>query len=124
MAMLESGEMYLETIYELSQSSPTVRSIDVATEMNFSRPSVSRAMGILKKEGFIKIDEAGGIKLTTKGEKEAKRIYERHLLLTEVFINLGVSEKTAEEDACRVEHYLSNETFAALKRHVAEYSKK
>ena len=124
MALLESGEMYLETIYVLSQKSAQVRSIDVAEEMGFSKPSVSRAMGILKNDGYIEIDAGGGIKLTRLGESHAKRIYERHTLLTTVFINLGVSEKTAAEDACRVEHYLSDETFAALKAHVKEFERK
>ncbi|MBO4725334.1 MAG: metal-dependent transcriptional regulator [Firmicutes bacterium] len=124
MALLESGEMYLETIYVLSQKSAQVRSIDVAEEMGFSKPSVSRAMGILKNDGYIEIDSGGGIKHTSLGEKHAKRIYERHTLLTTVFINLGVSEKTAAEDACRVEHYLSDETFAALKAHINKFASK
>lgn len=124
MALLESGEMYLETIHVLSQKSAQVRSIDVAEEMGFSKPSVSRAMGILKKEGFIEIDGSGNITLTSSGEKHAKRIYERHTLLTDLFIRLGVDEKIAAEDACRVEHYLSDETFDAIKAHASQYGAK
>ena len=121
MAMLESGEMYLETIYVLSQKSGTVRGIDVADEMGFSKPSVSRAMGILKRDGLIFIDEAGGIRLTEAGEEKAKHIYERHTVLTKLFIALGVEEETATNDACRIEHYMSDETFDAIKAHMAKY---
>ena len=121
MAMLESGEMYLETIYVLSQKSGTVRGIDVADEMGFSKPSVSRAMGILKRDGLIFIDEAGGIRLTEAGEEKAKHIYERHTVLTKLFIALGVEEETAANDACRIEHYMSDETFDAIKAHMAKY---
>ena len=121
MAMLESGEMYLETIYVLSQKSETVRGIDVADEMGFSKPSVSRAMGILKRDGLIFIDEAGGIRLTEAGEEKAKHIYERHTVLTKLFIALGVEEETATNDACRIEHYMSDETFDAIKAHLAKY---
>jgi len=118
MAILESGEMYLETIYVLSQKSSTVRSVDVGEEMGFSRPSVSRAMGILKKDGLVEIDALGSIKLTEEGERQAKNIYERHIVLTDLFVRLGVSEEVAAEDACRVEHYISDETFNAIKNHV------
>ena len=121
MAMLESGEMYLETIYVLSQKSETVRGIDVADEMGFSKPSVSRAMGILKRDGLIFIDDAGGIRLTEAGEEKAKHIYERHTVLTKLFIALGVEEETATNDACRIEHYMSDETFDAIKAHLAKY---
>ena len=121
MAMLESGEMYLETIYVLSQKSETVRGIDVADEMGFSKPSVSRAMGILKRDGLIFIDDAGGIRLTEAGEEKAKHIYERHTVLTKLFIALGVEEETATNDACRIEHYMSDETFDAIKAHMAKY---
>ena len=121
MTMRESGEMYLETIYVLSQKSPAVRGIDVGAYMGFSKPSVSRAIGLLKKDGLVKIDEAGFIKLTEAGEEKAKRIYERHTLLTQLFINLGVDEETATEDACRIEHYISDKTFEAIKKHAKEY---
>ena len=123
MNVRESGEMYLETIYILSQRSSGVRGIDVGAYMGFSKPSVSRAIGLLKKEGLVLTDEQGYIKLTEKGEERAKRIYERHTLLTQLFINLGVDEKTAAEDACRIEHYLSDKTFEAIKKHTNTYKK-
>ena len=119
--MLESGEMYLETIYILSQGSSTVRAIDVGTYMGFSKPSVSRAIGLLKKDGMVVTDDLGHLKLTEDGEKKAKGIYERHTVLTKLFINLGVDEETAANDACRIEHYMSDETFNAIKAHMAKY---
>ena len=124
MALLESGEMYLETIYVLSQSSSHVRAIDVGDYMNFSKPSVSRAIGLLKKDGLVVTDESGGLKLTEAGEKKAKSIYERHTVLTKLFIGLGVDEETAVNDACRIEHYISEKTFDAIKAHVKKYGKK
>ena len=124
MTMRESGEMYLETIYVLSQKSSTVRGIDVGKYMGFSKPSVSRAIGILKNDGLVTTDEQGFIKLTETGKAKAKRIYERHLLLSKLFMNLGVDEETATEDACRIEHYLSDKTFAAIKKHVKKYGSK
>lgn len=120
-AIHESGEMYLETVYILSQRSSNVRSIDVGEYMGYSKPSVSRAVGLLKKEGYIKVDGQGSITLTETGEELARRIYERHTLLTQLFINIGVDEKTAAEDACRIEHYISDDTFAAIKAHMAKY---
>ena len=122
--MQESGEMYLETIYVLSREKPIVRSIDVADRMSFSKPSVSRAMGILKSGGHIEIDKLGAITLTESGRKIATGIYERHTILTEVLKNLGVSEKTASEDACKIEHYISEETFKAVKKHFKQNSPK
>ena len=121
--MQESGEMYLENILILSKKLENVRAIDIADRMNFSKPSVSRALGILKKEGFVTTDEAGSIKLTEAGAEKAKRIYERHTLLTKLFIDLGVDGDTAAEDACRVEHYLSEKTFDAIKEHANKYGK-
>ncbi len=123
MAMYESGEMYLETIYILSRKSSAVRSIDVSEYMGYSKPSVSRAMGLLKKDGYITMDKTGYITLTTDGEALAKRIYERHTVLTKLFMNLGVDEETAAEDACRIEHYLSDKTFDAIKAHMKKYQK-
>lgn len=120
-AIYESGEMYLETVYILSQRSSNVRSIDVGEYMGYSKPSVSRAVGLLKKEGYIKVDGQGSITLTETGEELARRIYERHTLLSQLFINIGVDEKTAAEDACRIEHYISDDTFAAIKAHMAKY---
>lgn len=124
MSMHESGEMYLETILILSEKLPNVRSIDIGDHMGYSKPSVSRAVGLLKKEGMIRMDSAGYITLTEAGEEKAKRIYERHTLLTQLLINLGVDEQTAAYDACRVEHYISDTTFDAIKAHVKKYGSK
>ena len=121
MVMQESGEMYLETIYRLSQSLPVVRSIDVSEYIGYSKPSVSRAIGILKKQEFITVDKFGAITLTDVGKARAQYIFERHTCLTKMFTMLGVSEETAAEDACRVEHYISDETFQAIKRRLAHY---
>lgn len=121
MPMQESGEMYLETIYILSQSSSSVRGVDVGEYMGYSKPSVSRAIGLLKAEGLVQTDENNFLKLTPPGEQMAKRIYERHTVLTQLFINLGVDENTAAEDACRIEHYISRETFDAIKAHMEKY---
>ena len=124
MQLQESGEMYLETIYVLSKTKPFVRSIDVVEYMGFSKPSVSRAVGLLKSGGFITVDSSGHLTLTDSGREVAEKTYERHTLLTELFVNLGVSEKTAAEDACRIEHVISDETFAAIKAHSREKSGK
>ncbi len=118
MAIQESGEMYLETIYVLSKRSRQVRAIDVGEYMGFSKPSVSRALGLLINEGLVSRDSDSFLTLTKEGEKIAKRIYERHTLLTGLFIDLGVDENTATEDACRIEHYISDKTFKAIKAHV------
>ena len=112
---MESGEMYLETILVLSKKLPQVRSIDVADEMNYSKPSISRAMGILRNGGYIEVDRNGFITLTQLGKELAEKIYDRHNTLTCALKRIGVSEKTAAEDACRVEHYISEETFRAIK---------
>ena len=122
MTIRESGEMYLETIYVLSLGSSSVRGIDVGAKMGFSKPSVSRAVAILKKDGYVITDSDGYIKLTAEGEKKAKIIYERHMLLSRLLMNLGVDEETATEDACRIEHYISEKTFDAIKKHVKEHS--
>ena len=124
MAMQESGEMYLETVYVLSQSSPAVRAIDVGERMGYSKPSVSRAIGLLKKEGLVITDEQGYIKLTEKGEEKAKGIYERHTVLAGLFVRLGVDPETAAEDACRIEHYISEKTYNAIKDHMKKYGSK
>lgn len=121
MALQESGEMYLETIYVLSQNSSHVRAIDVGEYMNFSKPSVSRAIGLLKKDGLVIVDDLGGLKLTEAGEKRARSIYERHTVLSKLFIGLGVDEETAVNDACRIEHYISDKTFEAIKAHMTEF---
>lgn len=121
MAMQESGEMYLETIYVLSLQSRSVRSIDVAEHLGYSKPSVSRAVGLLKKDGLLLMDEFGYLKLTEAGEEKAKRIYERHTVLSMLLIRLGVDEETATEDACRIEHYISDRSFEAIKAHLRKY---
>ena len=124
MHLQESGEMYLETIYILSQKSSSVRSIDVGDYMGFSKPSVSRAVGILKKGGYVVMDKDGYLSLTNSGLEVAKKIYERHTTLTDFLVRLGVDKNTAVEDACKMEHDISDETFEALKRHANKYSDK
>ena len=116
MVLRESGQMYLESVLVLSEKDEPVRSLDVANHLGFSKPSVSRAMGKLKTEGYIKIDPQGYITLTRKGESIAKNIYEKRVVLKDFIMSLGVNEKTAEADACRIEHVLSDESFAALKK--------
>ena len=118
----ESTEMYLETIYVLSQKNTTVRAVDIATEMGYSKPTISEWMNKLRREGYIDPEQGRNIVLTEKGRQIAEKIYERHVLLTDLFESLGVSPETASEDACRVEHYISDETFAALKAHYAEHA--
>lgn len=119
MALFESGEMYLETILVLTRKmGNNVRSIDIANETGYSKPSVSRAMGILKDGGFIDISDEGHITLTRAGREVAATIYERHVILTDFFIKIGVDKDTAAADACKVEHNLSKETFAKLKKHI------
>ncbi|MEW8973584.1 MAG: metal-dependent transcriptional regulator [Tissierellaceae bacterium] len=115
--MYESGEMYLETILVLKKRNGQVRSIDIAKELDFSKPSVSRAIGILKENGYILVDDNGYIDLTEKGKKKAKDIYEKHIVLTTFLTDIiQVSPEIAEEDACRIEHVISDETFKMLKR--------
>lgn len=118
MNLQESGEMYLETIYILSKNNETVRSLDIAEYMGFSKPSVSRAVGILKDGEYILVDKNGYITLTRRGKEIAEKIYERHTILTEYLVRLGVNEKIATEDACKIEHDISDESFEAIKRHV------
>lgn len=115
MNIQESGEMYLESIYRLSQEKGTVRAIDVSEYMGFSKPSVSRAMGILKEAGYVKTDENGYLLLTAEGLERAEKIFERHTVLTTFFKKIGVSDETASEDACKIEHHISDETFEAFK---------
>lgn len=115
--MYESGENYLETILMLKEKKGSVRSIDVARELNFSKPSVSRAMGILRENGYIVIDGGGDIELTEEGRDKAEQIYERHRLLTKFLQKVtGVSEEIAEADACRMEHIISEEVFLGIKK--------
>lgn len=118
MGLHQSGEMYLETIYILKNETGAVRSLDVAEHMGFSKPSVSRAVKLLKTEGYITVDESGLLFLTKEGEKIAKTMYERHTILTEMFISLGVDEETAADDACKIEHSISDKSFEAIKKHL------
>jgi Mn-dependent DtxR family transcriptional regulator len=116
MQIQESGEMYLETILVLSKKSENVRSIDVSEYMGFSKPSVSRAIGLLKNGGYVNVAADGCLTLTDAGLELAEKIYERHKIITDFLIGIGVSPETAAKDACRLEHVLSDETFEALKR--------
>lgn len=116
----ESAENYLETIYILSKKLPVVRSVDIATELNFKKPSVSVAMKHLREKELIVVSDAGFITLTEEGLVQAEAIYERHTILTKMFKLLGVSDETAAEDACLIEHVLSDESFEAIKKHLKE----
>lgn len=120
MPIQESGEMYIETIYVLTKSNNKVRSIDVCERMGYSKPSVSRAIGILKRDGYITVDANGYITLTESGIFAAERIYERHTILTQFLESLGVSHETAASDACKMEHTLSDESFFAIKKNVSK----
>lgn len=121
MHLQESGEMYLETILILSQKKSSVRSIDVGEYMGFSKPSVSRAIGLLKKANYVKSDTDGHLSLTIEGKNIAEKIYERHILLTELLVSLGVARSIASADACKIEHDISVETFDAIKKHVEKF---
>ena len=116
MHLQESGEMYLESIYVLSKKNNNVRSIDVVEYMGFSKPSVSRAVSLLKKGGFLSVDKNGYLFLTEEGLRVAENIYNRHNILTEFLIKLGVDKETASQDACKMEHDISNETLNAIKK--------
>ena len=120
MALHESGQMYLEAIYVLSQKDERIRSIDICAYLGYSKPSVSRAVGILKKDGFISVDPDGSITLSESGKRLAEEMYDRHTTLTKMLTVLGVDETTASEDACRIEHVISDESFAAIKRHFSK----
>ncbi len=122
MALQESGEMYLESVYILSQKGPFVRSIDVAEYMGFSKPSVSRGVGILKRNGYLNVDKDGYLTLTEAGLERAQKIYERHTVIRDMLIRLGVDEETASQDACRIEHIISDASFQAICRHVGKYT--
>ena len=120
MSLKPSGEMYLETIYVLSKTKVPVRSVDIAEYMNYSKPSVSRAVGILKNENYIIIDKDGAISLTEEGYALAHKIYERHTVLCNALMLLGVDEAIAAEDACRIEHVISDTSFDSIKKHLAQ----
>ncbi len=117
MQLQESGEMYLETIHVLSKKLPCVRSVDVGEYMGYSKPSVSRAIGLLKNGGYVRVDDSGHLHLTDEGLKVADKIYNRHNLLKEFLMAVGVSPEAATEDACRIEHIISDETYLALKKY-------
>ena len=120
MSIQESGEMYIENIYVLTKQSDKVRSIDVCERMGYSKPSVSRAIGILKRNGYIEVDPSGYITLTETGTRVAERIYERHTILTEFLVSIGVPHDVAVLDACKMEHILSDEAFDAIKKSINE----
>ncbi len=122
MHIQESGEMYLETILILSKKLDHVRSVDVSEYMEYSKPSVSRAIGLLKNGGFVSVDDRGFLTLTDLGQNYAEKIYERHTILSEVLKHLGVSPDTAVADACKIEHVISDETFAAIKKFNSEHT--
>ncbi len=122
--MYESGEDYIETIYRLKKERGVVHSVDVARELGFSRPSVSRAVGILKKDGYLTMDRDGALTLTDKGRRKAAAVYDRHKTLTKFLTMVaGVSERTAENDACRIEHIISESTFRGIKRFLKSFNK-
>ena len=121
MALQESGEMYLETILILSREKGSVRSIDISEHMGYSKPSVSRAVGLLKRGNYITVEDDGHILLTDEGRQIAEKIMSRHTLLTRMLESLGVSRETAAADACKMEHVISDETFDAIKNHMQQY---
>ena len=120
MRLQESGEMYLETILVLSRKNGFVRSLDIAEHMGFSKPSVSRAVGLLKNGGYITVDKNGHIFLTDIGREMAEKIYERHNILTAFLISIGVDADTAAEDACKIEHNISDKSLEAIKKHIGK----
>ena len=119
MKLQESGQMYLETIYVLTKSSSAVRAIDVGESMGFSKPSVSRALGLLKKGGFVEVDENGFLTLTDMGKEVAEKIYARHTVMMKILVHLGIDKETAAEDACKLEHAISDKSFEAIKKFAA-----
>ncbi len=120
MPIHESGQMYLETIYILSQKSTYVRAIDVSEQLGFSKPSVSRALSILKRDRHVSVDDSGAITLTESGLAIAQTMYTRHTILSQMLMKLGVDEKTATEDACRIEHVISEKSFSAVRAHMEQ----
>ena len=124
MAIQESGEMYLETIHVLLQKKSAVRSVDVSEYMGYSKPSVSRAVGLLKNGGYILVDKDGYITLTDEGLAIADKIYQRHTLISNLLVRLGVSREVAAEDACKIEHAISDESFEAIKNFITNYENK
>lgn len=124
MNLQESGEMYLETILVLSKKKERVRAIDICEYLDYSKPSVSRALGILKEGNYVTVGSNGALSLTESGLRIATKIYERHEILTAMLTRLGVSEETADRDACKIEHRISDESFEAIKAHLKAFNKK
>ena len=120
MSLYESGEMYLESILVLTKQGKDIRAIDICDYMGYSKPSVSRALGILKKSGHVNVDESGHLTLTEEGREVAEKIYERHRILTEFLVKIGVSVEIATDDACKIEHHISDESFDAIKKMILE----
>ena len=123
MTLHESGQMYLEAIYVLLQKNEKIRAINVGAYLGYSKPSVSRAIGLLKNGAYISVDDDGYIQLTEMGKQFAEQLYERHIVLSNMLMALGIDEKTATEDACRIEHVISDRSFAAVKAHYLHYGK-
>ena len=123
MHLLESGQMYLETIFVLSKKNTVVRSVDISEHMGFSKPSVSRAVGLLKEGGYITANADGHLFLTDIGLEVAEKIYDRHTMLTQFLIGLGVDPQVASDDACKIEHDISDESFDAIKRHAEQHKR-
>ena len=121
MALHESGQMYLEAIYVLLQKNEKIRAIDIGAYLGYTKPSVSRGVGILKKGDYISVDSEGYITLNASGKQLAEQLYERHTVLTKMLMALGVDEETATEDACRIEHVISDKSFPAVKKHYLDY---
>jgi Mn-dependent DtxR family transcriptional regulator len=121
MELHESGQMYLETIHVLLQKNEQVRAIDVGEYLGYSKPSVSRALGILKQRGYLTVENDGFLRLTEEGRALAEKLYERHTVLSRLLISLGVDEETATEDACRIEHVISDRSFDAIQRHLLDH---
>lgn len=120
MSLYESGEMYLESILVLTKQGKDVRAIDICEYMGYSKPSVSRALGILKKNGYVLSDKSGYLTLTEEGRAIAEKIFERHRVITEVLVAIGVSPETASDDACKIEHHISDESFEAIKKRLTK----
>ena len=118
MRLQESGEMYIESIYVLNKKIGNVRSIDICEHLGYSKPSVSRAMSLLKKGGFVEADNNGFLSLTIAGREVAEKMYQRHTVLTDFLVKLGVSQDVAVDDACKIEHHISDESFNAIKKYV------
>ncbi len=124
MTLQESGEMYLETIYVLTMQGKSVRAIDVCEHMGYSKPSVSRAVSLLKNGGYLTVEDGGNLKLTEKGLQRAQKTYRRHTVLTEFFVMLGIDKDVASDDACRIEHHISDESILAIKKHMEKINDK